>query len=49
MYLDCMAINDDDEDDNNDKNDKNINNDYHWEFYGHSLLFELQFRLSLPK
>ena len=21
--------------------------DYHWDFYGHSLLFELQFRLSL--
>ena len=22
--------------------------DYHWDFYGHSLLFELHFRLSLP-
>ena len=23
--------------------------DYHWDFYDHSLLFELHFRLSLPK
>ena len=25
------------------------NCDYHWNVYGHSLLFELHFRLSLPK
>ena len=23
--------------------------DYYWDFYGHSLLFELQFRLSVAK